>query len=170
LNRSLTSLGLGILIATLLLLAFPIIVFGHEAFDLEQQMGLVGLPVGLLVILFGAASPDPRLTTVGGAFGNPDENILRREGLVELPTPAARFIPGPRESVNCRHCYTGIPPGSLTCPRCTRPRDCRSCHRPLTMFGRAIRCLRCQRDEVFCNCPKLVRTPTMTPGTRTRRI
>jgi hypothetical protein len=170
LNRSLTFLGLGILIVTLALLAFPIVVTGHEMFDLEQQLGLVGLPVGLLVILFGASSPDPRLTTVGGAFGNPDENLLRREGVVDVPTPAARFIPGPRETVHCRHCYTGIPPGTLVCPRCSRSRDCRSCGRQLTLVGLAIRCPRCQRDEVFCNCPKVPRESGTVVGPRPRRL
>jgi hypothetical protein len=169
-NRSLTFLGLGILIATLLLLAFPIIVTEHEAFDLEQQMGLVGLPVGLLVILFGAASPDPRATTVGGAFGNPDENLLRREGIVDAPTPPVRFIPGPRETVNCRYCYTGIPPGTLACPRCGRTRECRSCGRALNFMGPSIRCPRCQRDEVFCNCPKVARSTGAAPGARARRF
>ncbi len=169
-NRSLTFLGLAILIGTLALLAFPIVVLNHEVFDLEQQMGLVGLPVGLLVILFGASSPDPRATTVGGAFGNPDENLLRREGIVDAPAPSARFIPGPRETVNCRSCYTGIPPGSLNCPRCGRSRECRSCGRELVTRGSGIRCPRCLRDEVFCNCPKVARGTAATPGTRARHF
>ena len=168
-NRSVTLVGVAIFLFTVVLVAFPIAFTGHEVFDLEQEAGLVGIPIGLLIVLFGAASADPRVTTVGGAFGNPDENVVRRQ-LGPNSAGRARFLPGPREAVNCRYCYTAIPSSAAVCPRCARPRECRSCGRPLAFIGAAIRCPQCRRDEVYCNCPRVRQVQIGGTGRVARRL
>jgi hypothetical protein len=168
-NRSVTLVGVGIFLFTIILISLPIVLTGHETFDLYQESGLIGMPVGLLIVLFGAAGADPRVTTVGGAFGNPDENLVRRHVGADTPANSARFMPGPREAVNCRYCYTAIPSGAAVCPRCARPRECRSCGRALVLLGSAIRCPQCRRNEVYCNCPKLRQTTIGGTGRVQRR-
>lgn len=167
-NRRVTLLGLLLLLIAIGLVASPIPLTGSEQINLEFEIGVLSLPIGLCIILWGAASPDPNVTTVGGAFGNPDENVLRKVLNKAPPESKVRYASGPRESVNCRHCYTAIPWNSAECARCGRRRDCRGCGRPLFYLSGAVRCAPCVRDEVYCNCPKLRRATA--PGGRGGRV
>jgi len=170
LNRGITLFGLFVLLVGVGLIASPIVLTGQETFTNFLEIGIFVLPVGLSVILWGASSPDPRVTTVGGVFGNPDENLLRQQQHVVSKPTHARYLPGPRETVNCRQCYTGIPWDAAECPRCGRRRECRACGRPLYFMTGAVRCLPCVRPETYCNCPKLHRgEPVRIPGRRTAR-
>lgn len=167
-NRSITFLGLLLLLVAIGCIASPFALTGVERFTLLVELGVFVLPAGLSVILWGAASPNPEMTTVGGLFGNPDENVLRRTLRPATPTWNARYIPGPRESANCRFCYTVIPWDLAQCPRCGRRRECRACGKPLFFLTGAVRCAPCLRDEVYCNCPKVRRTVSTVTGTRGR--
>lgn len=157
-NRSLTLLGAFLVVLALGLNAYPVVTEGAWHFGLPVMVSLALLPAGLVVVLFGATSPDPRATTVGGLFGNPDENLLRRRLPRGVPSGPARYRPSPLESVNCPQCYTAIPAGALSCPRCGRARECRNCHKPLFFLAGAVRCAPCLRDEVYCDCPRVRRT------------
>jgi LSD1 subclass zinc finger protein len=164
-NRSIVFIGLALFIVSIGLFAYPELVTGAEAVDLEVQLGIFVLPLGIAVMVLGAAAPDPRVTTVGGMFGNADENELRKRLGRAPPTGGARFLPSPLESVNCRKCYTLIPAQLADCPRCGTHRDCRSCNKPLYFLAGAVRCAPCLKDEVYCSCPR-VRKPggTRRPG------
>jgi hypothetical protein len=167
-NRTTVGIGLVVLLFTFALLAFPIVVTSHEVFDFEQEAGIFVLPVGLLIIMFGAMAHNPEATTVGGAFGNVDE-APRRPG--PAPTGAAarpqvRF--NPKEPVACRYCRTNIPWDIAICPRCARPRECRNCGRPLGVVLDRPTCPTCARSELFCNCPMIARA-ARTPSTGPRR-
>jgi hypothetical protein len=157
-NRSIVFVGLALMILSIGLFAYPEILTGAEAVDLEVQVGIVVLPLGIAVIVLGAAAPDPRVTTVGGMFGNSDENEMRRRLARAPPTGQARFLPSPLESVNCRKCYTAVPAQMADCPRCGTHRECRGCNKPLYFLAGAVRCAPCLKDEVYCSCPK-VRKP-----------
>ncbi|MCI4327560.1 MAG: hypothetical protein L3K16_08035 [Thermoplasmata archaeon] len=157
-NRSIVFVGLALMILAIGLFAYPEILTGAEAVDLEVQVGIVVLPLGIAVIVLGAAAPDPRLTTVGGMFGNADENEMRKRLARSPPTGQARFLPSPLESVNCRKCYTAVPAQMADCPRCGTHRECRGCNKPLYVLAGAVRCAPCLKDEVYCSCPK-VRKP-----------
>jgi hypothetical protein len=166
-NRSITLLGVAIILAGFALAAFPIVVTGSEQFDLEQEAGIFLAPVGLLVVLIGAVQPNPERTTVGGTFGNPDVDP-RREAAARSAEPArAGRAFNPREPVNCRFCRTVITFDLAYCPRCARPRDCRGCGRPLDRVGDLTDCFGCHRVEAFCNCPRLPR-PAATGSTSIR--
>ncbi|HEV8049884.1 MAG TPA: hypothetical protein VGP88_04760 [Thermoplasmata archaeon] len=155
-NRSIVFLGLFLFILAIALFAYPQFSTGVESVDLEVQVGIVVLPLGIAVAVLGAAAPDPRVTTVGGVFGNADENEMRRRALARAPpTGDARFRPSPLESVNCRKCYTLIPAQLADCPRCGARRECRGCNKPLFLLAGAVRCAPCLKDEVYCSCPKL---------------
>jgi len=156
-NRGITSVGLALLLLAIALIVSPIVLTGVESITLPLEIGLFLLPPGLTIILWGGSSPDPRLTTVGGVFGNPDENVLRRS-LQVTRSYDVRYLPGPRESVNCRQCYTMIPWDAAECSRCGRRRECRACGKPLYFLSGAVRCLPCVRAETYCNCP-VVRVP-----------
>lgn len=156
-NRSIVFLGLFLFIVSIGLFAFPEILTGSESVDLEVQAGILALPLSIAVAIWGAAAPDPRVTTVGGIFGNADENELRRRLARVPPSGEARFRPSPLESVNCRKCYTLIPARMLDCPRCATRRECRGCNKPLFFLAGAVRCAPCLKDEVYCSCPKLRR-------------
>ncbi len=164
-NRAITFLGLAILLVGIGLIASPEILAGVETFTPLVEVGVFILPVALSTILWGASSPDPRATTVAGVFGNPEENVLRRHEGAGGRTYDVRYLPGPKESVNCRRCYTLIPWDVAECPRCGGRRECRACGRPLYFLTGAVRCLPCVRAETYCNCPKRPRAPTL-PGTR----
>jgi len=168
-NRSIALVGVGVILAGFALVAFPIVVTGHEQFDLEQEAGLLVAPVGLVVVLIGAVAPDPERTTVGGTFGNPDVAETRGSGPAAT-RPAARGF-SPHEAVDCRFCRAVITFDLAYCPRCARPRDCRGCGRPLGMVGDLTDCPGCHRVEAFCNCPWSARAhPKPTTGSvRPRR-
>ena len=161
-NRSIAFLGLGILIFGIGLIASPITLTGVESVTPALELGIFVLPVGISVILWGASSPDPRITTVSGVFGNPDENELRR-GEAAKRNFDVRYVPGPRESVHCRQCYTLMPWDVAECPRCGRRRQCRACGKTLYFMSGSVRCLPCVREETFCNCPKVTRSDPLTP-------
>ncbi len=162
-NRSIVGVGGGILILAFVLLAFPIAVTGHEAFDLEQEAGLYFIAPALAVILIGGISDDPRVTTIGGTFGNPDVSL-------ERPNPRREFGPPPRltyhpkEAVACRFCSSIIQPDLAQCPRCARARECRSCGRPLGIVLDRATCPACARPEAFCNCPRVAARTTTNPA------
>jgi hypothetical protein len=77
-NRRVTLVGLLFLLIAIALVVSPIPLTGAERITPFFEIGLMGLPLGLIAVLFGLASPNPDVTTVGGAFGNPDENVLAR--------------------------------------------------------------------------------------------
>ena len=165
-NRTIVGVGLVILLFAFALVAFPIVATGAEVFDFEQEAGLFVLPAGLAIILLGLVAHDPRATTVGGAFGNVEESARRPRA----SAPAARAPVGysPKEPVSCRYCRTYIPWDVAICPRCARPRACRTCGRPLGMVLDRATCPTCARAEVFCNCPMLARPSTTGPRRPTR--
>lgn len=154
-NRSILLVGVAILLLGFALLAFPIATTGQEQFDFEQEAGLFFLPPAFAVLLVGAISDDPRVTTVGGAFGNPEAASPRPTG----GRPAAERPPSltyhPHEPVRCRHCSAIIAADLAQCPRCARPRECRSCGRLLEVVSDRATCHGCARPEAFCNCPHL---------------
>ncbi|MCI4337220.1 MAG: hypothetical protein L3K17_08550 [Thermoplasmata archaeon] len=164
-NRSITLLGLAVLLSGIGLMASPDALTGVESVTPFLEIGVFVMPVGISVILWGASSPDPTVTTVSGVFGNPDENELRRSEGGTRRNFDVRYLPGPKESVNCRQCYTLIPWNVAACPRCGRKRECRACGKTLYFMSGGIRCLPCVREETFCNCPKVGRShPTRAPG------
>jgi LSD1 subclass zinc finger protein len=168
-NRRVTLVGLFFLLLAIAFIASPIPLTGAERITTFFEIGLMGLPVGLCVILYGLSSPDPDVTTVGGTFGNPDENVLARQGRRAPPVSHVRYASSPKEPVHCRHCYTLIPWDITECPRCHRRRECRGCGRPLFYLSGAVRCAPCVRDEVYCSCPKLRRN-IAPPGSRPRSL
>ncbi len=165
-NRSIAMVGVGIVVAGIALLSFPLAVLGREEFDYEQIAGLLVVPIGLVVILIGAVSVDPNQTTVTGTFGNPDEAEIRAAEAV-LPVAAPRRV-NPNTPVHCRYCRSIITADLAQCPRCARARDCRTCGRPLGQVLDRPTCPRCARVEAFCNCPHLVR-PIVPPPLRLPR-
>ncbi|HZY70511.1 MAG TPA: hypothetical protein VFF67_05990 [Thermoplasmata archaeon] len=163
-NRTITFLGLAVLLGGIGLVIYPLVTSGSEALDIEVESGIFVLPVALSVLLWGASAPDPRVTTVRGVFGNPDENLLQRRLDRNPALAAARYRPSPKEPVNCRSCYTLIAPELADCPRCGRRRECRGCGKPLFFLAGAVRCAPCLHDEVYCDCPKVRRTPPAGRG------
>lgn len=161
-NRSIGYAGVAVILLGLALVASPIALTGQEQFTIEQESGLLIAPVGLVVVWLGAVAPDPRRTTVVGAFGNPDEAIGRPE-LVPKDWSADSRTANPRAPVHCRYCRTIITYELSQCPRCARPRECRGCGRPLGMVLERATCPRCARPEAFCNCARFVRPPTAPP-------
>ncbi len=155
-NRSIALVGVALILVGLALISSPIVLFGHETFDLEQGAGILLVPVSLLVVLIGGVQPNPERTTVGGTFGNPEVQV--RRPLSPKPIEAARGLGySLREPVSCRHCRTMIAFDLALCPRCARPRECRSCARTLGMASDRTDCPGCHRIEAFCNCPRLAR-------------
>ncbi|MGI0070645.1 MAG: hypothetical protein ACRECT_00975 [Thermoplasmata archaeon] len=154
-NRSILFVGVAILLLGFALIGSPIAITGHEQWDLMQEAGLFFLAPAFAVMLVGAISDDPRVTTVGGAFGNPDADLERSS----LSRPAADSRSGleyhPLEPVRCRFCSAIVPAELAQCPRCARARDCRTCGRSLGMVLERVTCPRCARAEPFCNCPHL---------------
>jgi hypothetical protein len=154
-NRSIMYVGVAILLCGFALLAFPIATTGQEQFDLEQEAGLFFFPPALAVLLVGSISDDPRVTTVGGAFGNPDAEAPRAGTGRPSGERSRRLTYHPHEPVRCRHCSAIIPADLARCPRCARARECRSCGRPLEVVAETVTCPGCSRPEAFCNCPHL---------------
>jgi hypothetical protein len=147
-------LGAAVALVGLGLLAWPVALYGAERFDLEQEAGLLVGPVGLVIIWIGAVDPDPRRTTVGGFFGNPEEAGLGPEA-GGPPSSVERVPWNPNEPVDCRQCRTVITADLSRCPRCSRARPCRECGRPLGQVLERPTCPRCARAEPRCSCPRL---------------
>jgi hypothetical protein len=169
-NRSIAYIGVGLILLGCALVASPIVLTGAEQFDIEQELGLFVAPFGLVVVLLGAVAHDPETTTVAGAFGSSEANVLRAAAEArnrEAPRPPVRY--NPKEPVACRYCRTNIPADLVQCPRCTRARTCRGCGRLLGMVLDRPTCPTCARAEAFCNCPMLAR-PVATQGTGARGV
>jgi len=166
-NRSIVGLGAGIFLLALGLIASPIALLGHQQFTLAQEAGLYLIAPALAVVLIGSIADDPRLTTVGGAFGNPDVDV-ERAAQTRAPTSTARPLTyHPNEAVACRYCASIIQPDLAQCPRCARARECRSCGRPLGIVLERATCPACARPEPFCSCPRLPRVgPSPALGRR----
>jgi len=164
-NRSVMGLGIGILLLGFALIAFPIATTGAEQFDLEQEAGLYFLAPAFAVITVGAISIDPRTTTVCGAFGNPDEVRAARAQAARAAVPDRTGLTyHPNEPVRCRYCSAIITADLSQCPRCARPRECRSCGRPLGTVLNRVTCPLCARPEAFCNCPRLAPRAPVSPS------
>jgi hypothetical protein len=167
-NRTILGMGIGILLVGFGFIGYPIATTGAEQFDLFQEIGLFFLAPAFGVMLIGAISDDPRVTTVGGAFGNPEVDLMRRP--TKVPTATRTGLPyHPREPVRCRFCGAIITADLAQCPRCARARECRTCGRPLGVVLGRVTCPMCARAEALCNCPHLpVRAPTSP--VRSRRV
>jgi hypothetical protein len=167
-NQHITILGLVVLLIGIGFTVYPLVLTGAEQLDSEVEAGVFVLPVGVTVILWGAASPDPSVTTVGGVFGNPDEELVRQWENRRIPARDPRFIPNPRETLNCSQCYTAIPPEELRCPRCGKDRECRTCGGKISRAYRVTQCVGCGREEVYCSCAKVKRSGHSGRGGRGR--
>jgi hypothetical protein len=155
-NRSIVLIGVVLICFGFALVAYPIVVMGSEHLDVEQELGFLVAPFGLVIVMLGALAQNPALTTVGGAFGNPDVAFERQVQAPPVGTRALRLY-NPHEPVNCRYCRTMIAADLAQCPRCARARECRSCGRPLGIVLDRVTCPTCARIEGLCNCPVLVR-------------
>ena len=169
-NRSIAYCGVAVILFGFAMVAYPIVVTGGEQLDLEQELGFLFAPVGLVVVMLGALALDPKRTTVGGAFGNPDR-ALERSGSTPTGGGRERLLFNPHEPVNCRYCGTVITADLAQCPRCARARDCRNCGRPLGFVVSRVTCPTCARIEGLCNCARLVRPgsayrPNVPPSRR----
>jgi hypothetical protein len=152
-NRSIGWIGVGIVVAGFALAGFPLAVAGQERLDPEQLAGFLVAPVGLVVVLIGAISVDPRKTTVTGTFGNTDEPAPTAD---EPASPTERpRVWAALEPVNCRFCRSVISADLANCPRCARARSCRACYRPLGLVLERPTCPTCARPEPACPCPYL---------------
>ena len=168
-NRSVVMMGVAVILAGFALMSFPIAVTGQEQFDIEQESGLLVAPVGLVVVMFGASFYDPSRTTIGGAFGNPEEPARRTAGpRAAVPVPTLPYHP--YESASCRFCRTNIEYDQAICPRCARARECRTCGRPLGRVLDRATCPLCARAEALCNCPRLAGPTGARPATGPRRV
>jgi RNA polymerase subunit RPABC4/transcription elongation factor Spt4 len=163
-NRSIVYIGIALIGLGFALVAYPIAFTGAEQLDIEQELGFLVAPVGLVVVMLGALAQDPTRTTVGGAFGNPYAE-LERSKRAPAVEPRARRVFNPHEPADCRYCRTVITSDLAQCPRCARARECRNCGRPLGMVNDRVTCPTCGRIEGLCNCPLLVHsTPPVRPN------
>jgi hypothetical protein len=167
-NRSIILVGVGILLLAFGLMAYPIAVTGQEQFDLEQEAGLYLIPPSLAVVLVGAVATDPRGTTIGGTFGNPDARF-DRVGPRVAPGPPGPLLYNPNEPARCRYCSSIIPPELAQCPRCARARECRTCNRPLGLVLDRATCAACGLPEARCRCAHIVLRSGTSAG-RSRRV
>lgn len=154
-NRTTVLLGGLVVVAGLGACAYPVAATGQESLGLPLEAGLLTLGAGLGVVLIGGVSPDPRISTVGGFFGNRDEDRVQRWLREHTHSRAALYKASPFESVHCEYCNTLMPAKSLNCPRCARNRRCRTCRKPLFFLAGAVRCGPCVKDEFFCGCPRV---------------
>jgi hypothetical protein len=169
-NRSLALVGVVLVIVSVLLISIPFLVTStFQVNDIVYVTGLLFL-IGLVILYQGATAADPSLTTVGGLLGNPivDESRKAEEAATRVPVSPVRYALGPKEPVNCRFCYTVVPWNVLNCPRCGRPRQCRTCGKPLFYLAGGVRCAPCVRDESQCNCPRV--RPSSSRPTGVRRL
>ncbi|MCI4365013.1 MAG: hypothetical protein L3K10_02980 [Thermoplasmata archaeon] len=169
-NRSMVTVAGMLLLVAGALISFPLWALGNEQFDWEQEAGILFLPFGLAIMLVAVTALDPRLTTVGGTFGNPEFDPARPKG-PSSSAPPKRLAYEPREPVNCRFCRTVITADLSQCPRCARARGCRGCGRPLGMVLDRPTCPSCAQAEPLCNCPLLPRRSAVpAASTRGRKI
>jgi hypothetical protein len=155
-HRSIAYIGIVVLLVAVALLAFPIWAYGAEQWDLEQELGILLVPFGLITFLIAATTADPRLSTVGGAFGNAEYDRTRQPW-IRRPTPRPKIVRSFNEAPQCLHCGTVIPPQLAICPRCSQIRPCRACNRPLGLVLERATCPLCARPEPLCNCTILPR-------------
>jgi hypothetical protein len=168
-NRQSVGVAAVLMFFALALISFPLWALGSEQFDIEQELGILFLPVTLGILLVGLTSIDPSSTTVGGAFGNADFDPVRAKAVSSAPR--YRLAYDPRGEVFCRFCRTIIPADLSRCPRCARARPCRSCERPLGVVLARPTCPTCARAEALCNCVPLPRRSAgPAPSTRGRQI
>jgi len=166
-NRSLGWAGVAVVLAGIGLVAFPVVVTGGEALDLEQLLGFLVAPLGAFVVLLAAVAVDPRKTTIPGVFGNEEEPVNPpSEGEPPVGPPRS----SPYQSVHCRYCGAVVTADLASCPRCTRARECRTCGRPLGHVLERPTCPTCARAEPFCNCPRLARPAPARLGRRVRAL
>jgi hypothetical protein len=168
LNRSITLLGVALLVLAIGLLVYPVASTGAEQLDPVADIGLFLIPASLLSIGWGASRVDPESTTVAGVFGSSEANLLRRPRGPPVERDPVRYRPSSRESVNCRKCYTMVPSTVAECPRCGTRRPCRGCDKPLFYLAGGVRCGPCVKDEAFCDCPRVARTTAAWSGARAR--
>jgi hypothetical protein len=164
-HRTIAYIATALLLGAIALVSFPIWAYGAEQFDPEQELGILLVPFALVAFLVAATTPDPRQTTVGGAFGNPeyDRRPPSTGARVDArPRPVSNF----RDAVQCAHCGTLISPDLAQCLRCARARPCRTCSRPLGLVLERPTCPPCARAEPLCNCPVLPRPASPVPRTR----
>lgn len=169
-NRSVVLIGVVLICAGFALAAYPIATTGTESLDIEDEVGFLLAPFGLVIVMLGALAQDPSRTTVGGAFGNPDVALERASSRAPPVDQRARRIFNPHEPVDCRYCRTVITADLAQCPRCARARECRGCGRPLGFVINHVTCPSCGRAEALCNCPQLARpSPTVRPNVPSSR-
>ncbi len=166
-NRPFAWVGVGVVLVGLGLVAFPVMVLGHELLDPEQVVGFLIAPLGLFVVMLAASSDDPRRTTVGGTFGNYEDAPERAAASAPAPRSRIRY---PNDPVHCRHCRTVITADLARCPRCARARECRGCGRPLGQVLDRPTCPPCARAEVLCNCSSLPRSSGTFTRARARDV
>jgi hypothetical protein len=124
----------------------------------------------MVIMLVALSADDPRATTIGGTFGNPEFDRVARP-VPRAAEPRRSLMYDAREPVNCRYCRTVVTPDLSQCPRCARARWCRTCERPLGAVLDRPTCPSCAREEPFCSCSPLARPPRMPiPSTRGRSI
>ncbi|HEV2317016.1 MAG TPA: hypothetical protein VGV89_05530 [Thermoplasmata archaeon] len=154
-NRIFTALGALLLVAGAVCISLPFWIGNTPGANAFLFLGAIGVPLGLVATLYGATRPDPDTTTVRGTWGNEEENLLA-DRLKEQSKEhtGRRYLPSPRESVNCSKCYTLISARELTCPRCGTRRRCQECGKPLFYLSGAVRCAPCVKDEAYCDCPR----------------
>jgi hypothetical protein len=165
-NRSMVAVATGMILAAFALITYPLWALGLEQFDLEQELGILFLPFGLVIMLVAFTSIDPLTTTVGGPFGNPEFD----RGAAGNPTlePRPRRPYHPNEPVRCAKCRTFLTADLTQCPRCSLARPCRTCSRPLGLVLERATCPTCARAEPFCNCPALAPTGPRSARERIR--
>lgn len=168
-NRTILLIGIGIFLGGCAFIASPIALTGQEEFTLGQEAGLFFLAPAFAVMLVGSISDDPRITTVGGTFGNPDAGQPSAKIRAGAGThPALPYHP--HEPTRCRSCSAFIAADLARCPRCARTRECRSCGRPLGIVLDRPTCPECARPEPLCNCPRLPPRARTTSGALSRRV
>jgi hypothetical protein len=154
-NRTVALAGSICLVAGALVIGTYFAYLGGGGYDLVLFLGALGVTVGLILVPYSVTLPDAQVTTVRGMFGSEEENLLDRRMRGQGHRPVdSRYLPSPRDSVNCSRCYTVIPAQTVMCPRCGTHRRCQQCAKPLFFLAGMVRCGPCAKDEIFCDCPR----------------